>query len=174
MPRHETSVEIVDADFADPRHRAGILHVLDAYARDPKGGGEPLGADACERLVPALRQHPTALVLLAVAEREPVGIAVCFEGLSTFRALPLLNIHDLAVLPAWRGRGVGRSLLAAAEDRAKRRGCCKLTLEVQDDNAPALSLYEGFGFSNFVVGDSGPTRFLSKALDATSPVVTSR
>jgi ribosomal protein S18 acetylase RimI-like enzyme len=161
-------LEIVDADFDDDAHCAGIIEVLDSYASDPVGGGEPLAADVRERLVPALRDHPTALVLLAIAGNRSVGVAVCFLGFSTFQARPLLNIHDLAVLPDWRGKGVGRSLLDAAEDRARRRGCCKLTLEVQDDNGRALALYGSFGFSDLVIGDSGPTRFLAKLLDGVS------
>jgi ribosomal protein S18 acetylase RimI-like enzyme len=159
-------VEIVDADFEAAAHRAGILHVLDSYAADPSGGGEPLSPGVRKRLVPALRDHPAALVLLAIADGCAVGVAVCFHGFSTFQARPLLNIHDLAVIPEWRGRGVGRALLDAAEARARRSGCCRLTLEVQDDNVRALALYESFGFSNFTVGASGPTRFLTKPLDA--------
>ena len=157
-------VGVVSADFEDPAHRAGILVVLNSYASDPVGGGEPLSSDVRERLIQALREHPTALVLLAFDEKRPVGIAVCFFGLSTFQARPLLNIHDLAVLPEYRGKGIGRALLAVAEERALRHGCCKLTLEVQDDNATARALYESFGFADFVVGNSGPTRFLSKPL----------
>ena len=159
-------VEIVDADFGNAAHCAGIIEVLDSYAADPVGGGEPLSEDVRERLVPALRDHSTALVLLAIAQERLVGIAVCFQGFSTFRARPLLNIHDLAVLPEWRGRGIGRRLLGAAEDRARQFGCCRLTLEVQDDNGRALALYGSFGFSDLVMGDSGPTRFLTKPLDA--------
>jgi ribosomal protein S18 acetylase RimI-like enzyme len=87
---------------------------------------------------------------------------VAFIGFSTFHARPLLNIHDLAVVPGRRGKGVGRALLTAAEAHAGELGCCKLTLEVQDDNTPARQLYERFGFRNVVYGDSGPTRFLSK------------
>jgi ribosomal protein S18 acetylase RimI-like enzyme len=160
-------LDVVEANFEAPSHRAGILEILNSYAADPVGGGKPLGADVRERLLPALRQHPTALVLLAIDQGQPVGLAVCFLGFSTFQARPLLNIHDLAVLPAWRGRGVGRALLAAAEHRARQRECCKLTLEVQESNGRALRLYEGFGFSDFVVGDSGPTRFLAKPLHPT-------
>jgi ribosomal protein S18 acetylase RimI-like enzyme len=55
-------------------------------------------------------------------------------------------------------------LLAAAEEHARRSGCCKLTLEVQDDNKRARSLYQSFGFEDFVVGKSAPTRFLAKKL----------
>jgi ribosomal protein S18 acetylase RimI-like enzyme len=109
------------------------------------------------------------LVLLAIAEGRPIGIAVCFLGFSTFQARPLLNVHDLAVVPEWRGKGVGWSLLSAAESRALERGCCKLTLEVQDDNEPALALYKRFGFADLVVGDSGPTRFLVKTLACAGP-----
>jgi ribosomal protein S18 acetylase RimI-like enzyme len=104
------------------------------------------------------------LALLALSEGTPVGVAVCFLGFSTFNARPLLNIHDLAVVPERRGQGIGKALLAAAEAEAMRRGCCKLTLEVQDDNRRARGLYERAGFTDFVVGASGPTRFLCKPL----------
>jgi len=159
-------MRILEADFADRAHCAGIVEVLNTYAADPVGGGQPLASEVRERLVPTLRDHPTALVLLALVDQRPAGIAVCFFGLSTFQARPLLNIHDLAVVPEHRGRGIGRALLAAAEEHAIKRGCCKLTLEVQDDNGRARALYESFGFSNFVVGNSAPTHFLTKPLRA--------
>jgi len=72
-------------------------------------------------------------------------LAVCFTGFSTFRARALYNIHDLAVLPAWRGRGVGRRLLRAVEAQARERGYCKITLEVRADN-PAAGLYRQLGY----------------------------
>jgi GNAT superfamily N-acetyltransferase len=157
-------LQVREADLTSARDAAGVVDVLNSYASDPKGGGTPLAADVRERLVAALRRHPTTLVLLAFAADEPIGVAVCFFGLSTFRARPLLNVHDLAVIPGYRGRGVGRALLGEAEACALRAGCCKLTLEVQDDNAPARALYESFGFEDFVVGNSAATRFLSKPL----------
>jgi len=158
------TLEIRDADFGDPADRAGIVDVIGSYAADAVGGGQPLSPDVRERLVPGLRDHPTAVVLLALVDRRPVGIAVCFVGFSTFQARPLLNVHDLAVVPEFRGKGIGRALLAAIEVRAVQRGCCKLTLEVQDDNRRARALYQSFGFSDVVV-DSSPTRFLAKPLN---------
>jgi ribosomal protein S18 acetylase RimI-like enzyme len=157
-------LQVREADFDDERDAKGIIAVLDSYASAPIGGGQALAADVRERLIPMLRQHPTSLVLLAFIDDEPVGIAVCFFGLSSFRAAPLLNIHDLAVLPQYHGRGVGQALLKAAEDHARRKGCCKLTLEVLDDNTRARSLYRRFGFDDVVV-DNSPTRFLAKPLD---------
>ena len=158
---------ICDANYADPVHARGIVDLIDSYARDPMGGGQPLRADVRARLVPGLHAHPTSLVLLALADQDAVGVAVCFLGFSTFEARPLVNVHDLAVLPQHRGRGVGRALLAGVEQRARARGCCKITLEVLDENAPARQLYARFGFRDFAVGDLGsvPTRFLSKTLE---------
>jgi hypothetical protein len=95
-------LEIVDLDFNDPVHCAAIVDVLDSYAADPAGGGAPLDPEARRRLVPGLREHPAAVVLLAIADRRPVGAAVCFRGFSTFQARLVLNAHDLAVTPAFR------------------------------------------------------------------------
>jgi len=91
----------------------------------------------------------------------PVGLANCFMGFSTFAARPLVNIHDLVVLPGYRGKGIGQALLQAVEQIAKERGCCKLVLEVRTDN-PAERLYRREGFTD---GDH-PYIFLSKALSS--------
>jgi len=73
-------------------------------------------------------------------------------------------VHDLAVLPTARGQGIGRALLAAVEERARERGCGKLTLEVLDDNHRARTLYASFGFADYALGSPGATRFLTKTL----------
>ena len=108
---------------------------------------------------------PGHLVLLAFAGQHAVGLAICFQGFSTFRARPLLNIHDLAVLPDHRRRGVATALLAAVEAQALRRGCCKLTLEVREDNPAAESLYRRLGFgAGSAGGRPAQYRFLEKRL----------
>lgn len=160
---------IREAVLDDPADAAAIIEVLNSYAADPVGGGNPLEDGVRARLLPALRAQPNALVLLAFADRKPAGLAICFFGLSTFQARPLLNIHDLAVVPERRGQGIGRALLSAVEVRAKSRGCCKLTLEVQDGNPRARALYERFGFTDFVLGEPVATRFLCKPLSGDGP-----
>jgi GNAT superfamily N-acetyltransferase len=164
-------LDIIDADLARPAHAAAVVALIDAYARDPMGNGAPLGADVRERLVPALRAHPTTHILLACAADaagaagEAVGIAVCFLGFSTFAAQPLLNLHDLAVLPAHRGRGAGAALLAAVEDKARALGCCKVTLEVLEHNARARAVYAAAGFAQAAYQpEAGGALFLTKAL----------
>ena len=139
-------VRILQADLDDPAHAAAVLAMTRDYARDPMGDGADLPADRQAVLVERLRAHPTTLVFLAFAGDEPVAIATCFVGFSTFAARPLVNIHDVHVTAAYRRRGVGRALLAAVEAKARELGCCKLTLEVQENNHVARALYRSLGF----------------------------
>jgi ribosomal protein S18 acetylase RimI-like enzyme len=141
-------ITVIEANLADPCHQEAIVALLNAYARDPMGTGQDLPADVRTRLIPGLQQHPTTLIWLAFHSSTPVGIAVCFQGFSTFAARPLLNIHDLAVHPEYRGSGVGRQLLEHVEMKGRALGCCKLTLEVREDNHRAQRLYHNVGFGN--------------------------
>ena len=125
------------ADYADPLDAADVVRLTDAYARDPMGGGAPLPPEVCDRLAEGLAAQPGAFSLIARVDGEPAGIANCFTGFSTFAARPLVNVHDLGVKAEYRARGVGRALLEAVESEARRRGACKVTLEVLSGNAPA-------------------------------------
>jgi ribosomal protein S18 acetylase RimI-like enzyme len=162
-------ISITAADLEDPTHARGVLELLDTYAREAIGAGRPLSPDVQRRLIGELRARDNAVVLLALDSGRPVGVAVCFVGFSTFAARPLLNVHDLAVLPAFRGRGVGRKLLEAADARARELGCCKLTLEVRQDNDRALALYRRFGFGHFTPGaEATPTLYLERRVQRSS------
>lgn len=165
FPNNDASPDVVPADLTLPSHADAVLAMLDAYSADPMGDGHPLSADARANVIAALRAHPTTLVFLAFLNGEPVGIATCFRGFSTFAAKPLINVHDFYVVPSLRGRGVGRALLAAVEREARATGCCKLTLEVQEKNARARRLYEACGFSQAqYVEAAGRSVFLWKPL----------
>ena len=139
---------VVEADLGDPVHRAAVLDLTRAYARDPMGNGRDLPDEVQRVLVDRLRAHPAALVILAFEAARPVGIATCFAGFSTFSARPVINIHDLHVIATHQRRGLGRRLLEAVENKARALGCSKLTLEVQEHNRPALALYGRLGFTD--------------------------
>lgn len=157
-------VRVIAADLDDPAQQRAIVDLTDAYAADPMGDGASLPDDVRGRLIAGLRRHPTTLVFLAYAGGEAVGLATCFLGFSTFAARPLLNVHDLVVLPGRRGRGIGRSLLEAAEREARARGCCKLTLEVTEQNRAARRVYERAGFHQAVYGEGGGLLAYAKPL----------
>jgi len=137
------------ADYGDARDAADLVMLLDAYARDPMGGGEALCDESRAAVVPGLAATPGAFSLIARLDGKPVGLANCFSGFSTFAAQPLVNVHDLAVLPGYRGRGIGGALLRAVEDEALRRGASKVTLEVLSGNERAKSLYLALGYGDY-------------------------
>lgn len=58
------------------------------------------------------------------------------------------RLYSLVVHPDARGRGLGAELLAAAEAAALARACVSLRLEVREDNAAAIKLYESRGYSS--------------------------
>jgi ribosomal protein S18 acetylase RimI-like enzyme len=137
---------ILLADLANSEHQAAILELLDMYCRDQFGDGQPLSAAARENLIPGLIKHGGARVFVAYDGKQPLGVAICLVGFSSFRGKPLVNIHDIAVRPEARGQGIGRLLLQAVEADARQLGCCKVTLEVRSDNVRAMGLYQSVGF----------------------------
>ncbi|HCD51785.1 MAG TPA: GNAT family N-acetyltransferase [Balneolaceae bacterium] len=138
-------LNIIEADLENPTHTEYILYLTNAYAMDEMGGGEPLKKEVYDSLIAGLKRAGNYLGFIALDGDDPVGIANCFMGFSTFYAKPLINIHDLGVVPDARGKGVGGKLIDAVSDKAKALDCCKVTLEVLDNN-PARRLYERSGF----------------------------
>ncbi|HRW72151.1 GNAT family N-acetyltransferase [Ottowia sp.] len=147
----QPGLQVRRADYSAAADRAALIGLLDAYAQDRMGGGEALPADVRARLCDDLARHPLAVSFIAWLGDQPVGLANCFEGYSTFKARPLLNVHDMVVHPAHRARGIGQALLAACEAHARERGCCKLTLEVLSGNQRAMRSYAHFGFAPYVL-----------------------
>ncbi len=158
-------IEIYLADYADPAHREALLTLLDAYAKDPAGGGAPLAEFVRQNLVDELARRPTAFSVLAFDGARPVGLINCFEGFSTFACKPLVNVHDVVVLESHRGQRITQRMLAKVEEVARQRGACKLTLEVLSGNARAMKAYEREGFAGYQLDpDFGTATFMHKKL----------
>ena len=147
----------------DRSHAASLdaaIAVLDTYVADAIGLGRPLDDATAASLRRDLPAHPACEIFLAELDGVAVGAAFCFRGYSTFAGAPLLNVHDLAVVPAARGTGVGTALLGAVEAFTRSIGGVKVTLEVSVENPRAEALYRKLGY-----GDPGaPNRFLAKRL----------
>jgi ribosomal protein S18 acetylase RimI-like enzyme len=160
-----TDIEITEANLQNVQHQRDILYLTSVYAEDRMGINEPLSEDVKRRLIPELQKIPTAIIFIAYYKNDPIGIATCFIGFSTFSAKPLINIHDIGVIKEYRNKGIGRRLIDEVEKKARAIGCCKITLEVIDSNENARHLYEKQGF-NIVVGglDRKPMLLMSKLL----------
>jgi len=139
------AVNIIEADLDNQTHCEHILFLTNVYSLDVMGGGKPLPDFVQENLISGLKDTPNSLIFLAYDGEEPIGVANCFIGYSTFYAKKLINIHDLGVEPNSRGKGVGKALIDAVSRKGKDLDCCKITLEVLENN-PARKLYEREGF----------------------------
>jgi len=57
-----------------------------------------------------------------------------------------MEIANFAVSPDFRGRGIGRQMMAEVLREADQRGCTSLILSVRESNLPAIRLYTSHGF----------------------------
>ena len=105
------------------------------WAVDGRGGSAE--QDVFRRMsarVPA----PSAYASVVVDDRAvAVGRGVVQEG--------WLGVYAMAVLPEWRGRGLGRDVLQALGSWGSAQGARSVHLQVLQDNAPAAALYSAAG-----------------------------
>ena len=161
----DADILVLQASYTNPTHADAIRLVLNHYALDPMGGGEPLSVDVLHNLPDELAKRPHAFSVLAFVGGEPAGLVNCFEGFSTFACRPLVNVHDVSVVDKFRGLGLSQKMLQKVEDIARQRGCCKITLEVLEGNAVAQASYGKFGFAAGMFDPAhGRMLFWTKAL----------
>lgn len=142
-----SNTTIVPCNFLLHTHRLAVVRLLNAYMADPMGDAPPLDEERTSDLLNGLRNHGACFVFLAIHNRQFVGMAVCFDLFSTFKAQPYSYVHDLIVEPAYRNKGIGRALLETVIERARAARHCKITLEVRADNLGAQQLYSKLGFA---------------------------
>jgi len=89
--------------------------------------------------------RPAAEVVLAYAGDTPIGFALFFHNFSTFLGRHGLYLEDLFVVPDWRGKGVGKQLLAHIASIADSRNCGRMEWAVLDWNESAIAFYRRMG-----------------------------
>ncbi len=158
-------MEIILADYQNSSHSRDIIFLLNDYAMDVMGGGKPLPSNVTDTLCEELARCPGAFSLICYVDDKPAGLVNCLESFSTFNCKPVINIHDISVVEAYRGMGISKKLLQRVEEIARERRACKLTLEVMDDNVIAKTAYKKFGFTDYTLDNmSGPALFWEKKL----------
>jgi GNAT superfamily N-acetyltransferase len=129
---------------AQPADSALIFSLVCALADYEKLRHE---VDATEEDVAAALFGPHPRVFCEIAEwsGEPVGFAVWFLNYSTFRGRHSLFLEDLFVLPAFRGRGVGKGLMRKLAQRCIEKDYVRFEWAVLDWNAPSIAFYKSIG-----------------------------
>jgi GNAT superfamily N-acetyltransferase len=90
-------------------------------------------------------EEKKAEVVIAEYDGEPAGFALFFYNFSTFLGRPGLYIEDLFVKPSFRGKGLGKLLLAFIARLAAERNCGRLEWACLDWNEPSIAFYKSQG-----------------------------
>jgi len=90
-------------------------------------------------------EHPRLFCEIAEWNGEPVGFAVWFANFSTFSGRHGIYLEDLFVRPPFRGRGIGKALLAYLAKLCVDNGWSRLQWSVLDWNAPSIEFYKSLG-----------------------------
>jgi GNAT superfamily N-acetyltransferase len=89
--------------------------------------------------------EPKFRALIAEWDGQAAGYALFFGFYSTWEGRPGLFLEDLFVRQAFRGKGIGRALLANVAGIAQRENCYGVRWEVLDWNQGAIDFYKGLG-----------------------------
>jgi ribosomal protein S18 acetylase RimI-like enzyme len=104
-------------------------------------------AEAFRRAVTFTADRADALTLIAELDGEAAGFLMLLFDLPDDVTLQRQAfVVYMAVRTASRKRGLGRALLAAAVEEARKRGVAHISLMVTEANAPARALYAQAGF----------------------------
>ncbi len=76
---------------------------------------------------------------------EPAGFSIWFLNYSTFRGSHGIYVEDLFVRPAYRGRGIGKALMARLAQRCVEEGWARFEWAVLNWNTPSIAFYRSFG-----------------------------
>lgn len=123
---------------------AVILQCIRGLAEYERLADEAVGTEESIRET-LFGERPAAEVILAFEGRDPAGFALFFHNYSTFLTRPGLYLEDLFVFPRFRGRGLGKRLLAHLARIAVERRCGRFEWAVLDWNNDAIRVYEAVG-----------------------------
>jgi ribosomal protein S18 acetylase RimI-like enzyme len=140
------------AELADAPAIGRLLHDFNTEFNEPTPGPRRLA----ERLEQLLADGQNTVLLggsgpdgLAVLRFRP---AIWTDGLECYLA-------ELYVVPHRRGHGLGRALMHAAIEQARREGADHMDLGTGEDDVAARALYESLGFSNREGRPDGPVNY---------------
>jgi GNAT superfamily N-acetyltransferase len=109
---------------------------------------QPSDPESARRFLADRLARDEAVVLVAVdgSTQDAVGFAQLYRSFSSVSLGPIVILNDLFVVPAWRGRGVGRLLIEETARHARAAGAIRVEIATQHTNAGARRLYEALGF----------------------------
>ena len=103
--------------------------------------------DATEAMITSVlfSQAPRVFCDIAEWDGAPAGFAMWFLNFSSFRGRNGIYVEDLFVRPAFRGRGIGKALMAKLAKRCVDQDYARFEWAVLDWNEPSISFYKSLG-----------------------------
>ncbi len=129
--------------FASEGDVGVILHFIQELAEYESLSSEVVATEDVLRDSLFVKKH--AEVIIGELDGAPVAFALFFHNFSTFLGKANLYLEDLFVEEQYRGRGLGRSMIACLAAVATERGCERLDWWCLDWNEPSIAFYRRLG-----------------------------
>jgi ribosomal protein S18 acetylase RimI-like enzyme len=129
--------------IAGPTDLTAVTRLVGGF-RDFLGSSGPNNAELEVTVAQLLGERSTEFLLIG---EPPVGFIQLRFRLSVWTGTEDAWLEDVYVDEASRGEGHGRTLVKAAIERARSRGCSRIQLDANRDNEAAVGLYESLGFA---------------------------
>jgi ribosomal protein S18 acetylase RimI-like enzyme len=140
------------AEIADAEIVGRLLHDFNSEFDEPTSGPRVLG----DRFRHLLARGDTRVLL---GGHGPDGLAVLRFRPAIWKDALECYLAELYVVPQRRGQGLGRALMEAAIELARREGATHMDLGTSEDDVAARALYESLGFSNREGRPDGPISY---------------
>lgn len=140
-----------------------VVTALMAGFRDHMGKDRPRDEEMRATVEALLEDPATEFLLAADGGGDPAGVCQLRYRLSVWTGADDCWLEDLYVESHVRRAGLGRALVEVAFDRAGRRGCRRIELDVNADNEDAIALYRSLGFTTEPKGP-GESLFMGRRL----------
>src|SRR6185437_682079 len=127
--------------------KADLPEILRLYAYPDLDDGKVLPLSEAERIFERMARYPDYTIYVAVSNDQIVGtFALLIMDNLGHLGTPSAVIDDVAVDPAWQGRGVGNKMIHYALEVAREKGCYKAMLSSNLKRERAHAFYESLGF----------------------------
>lgn len=133
-------IQVLEADLS---HLDKVLPLFNKYRKFYDVENKPKEA---EEFLRKRMQGNESKIFLAVTDNKPIGFVQLYPSFSSLSLKPVWILNDLFVEENYRNKGVGKLLLGASKEFAKKTNSKGLTLTTGIENEIAQSLYEKFGF----------------------------
>jgi GNAT superfamily N-acetyltransferase len=121
--------------------------ILRAYEDAGIGRGMSWTAEEAREQFAKLRQYPSYRIFVAETDGAITGTyaLIILDNLAK-RGARAGVVEDVAVLPSFQGRGIGRAMMEHAREECRRAGCYKMTLSSNVAREGAHRFYDSLGF----------------------------